>query len=103
MDYRHFDFDEIIVVLEIHLEFVVHFEFFALWLLSQDFELTKWNQMGLEVYVRDLHILNQVMIGYHLVIIEHHQNAHLIGADAHFVLLGSSISDFRSDFSVSLI
>lgn len=103
MDNWHLDSDQVIMIVEIDSELVVHFEVFAHWVLLQYLELTKRNKMRFEIYVTYLHILNEVMIGDYLVFVEEHQNAHLVSTDAHFVALGPVVSDLRSDFSVSLV
>tara|TARA_B110000305_G_C19325328_1_gene581069 strand:+ start:870 stop:1193 length:324 start_codon:yes stop_codon:yes gene_type:complete len=103
MDDWHLDSDQVIMVVEIDSELVVHFEVFAHGVLLQYLELTKRNQVRFEIYVTYLHVLNEVMISDDLVVVEEHQNAHLVSADAHFVALGPVVSDLRPDFGVSLV
>jgi len=103
MDNRHLDPDEVIMVVEVHSEFVVHFELFAHGVLLQYLELTKRNQVRFEIDVTYLHVLNEVVISDNLVLVEKHQNAHLVSADAHLVALSPVVSDLGSDFSVSLV
>ena len=59
----NFDLDHVVLILEVHLKYIIHFEIFAHWRLVQDFELAERYQVALQVGFCNLHVLHQVVVG----------------------------------------
>lgn len=101
-DSWNLDSNGVVLVLEVDGVAVFHLELFALGTLVQDFELQERDEVRLEIRFLDLHALEQVMVCQGFLVVEKHQNAHLIGGDTQFVLpVGLAYS--CSDLGVTLV
>ena len=99
----HLDFDQAVMVSHVHHEHVFHFEVFASGILQKDLTLTQRNQVRLDLVVAKLEGLQQVVVGQLPVLVEEHQNAHLVSANSHLVPLVGSGANLGSHISLSKI
>lgn len=99
----NFDLVHVVLITEVHSERIFHFEIFAHWGFVQDFELAQRDEVGLQVCLGDLHRLDEVMVRHFLLLVEKHQDAHLVSGDGHLVLFGALVAYFGSDFGIALV
>ena len=99
----YLDFDGVVIILEIHSELVVHFEVLALWVLLHNLVLTKWNDLTFELSLRHLHVLKDFMERDFFLLVEEHQDTHLISRHRHLIFSCTIAANSSSYFSISLV
>jgi hypothetical protein len=78
MHNRNLNFDLVVRKLEVDMVAILHLELLSDRGLVEDLVLEEGNEMTLQICVLNLHTLNQVVEGDCLLVIEDHQNAHLV-------------------------